>query len=210
MMQAGRQNGAAAKSISIGALGKMLLTFVLVNILLHTADCKRYELRLRGGSATSNSYSGRVEVRRAGGGWGTVCDDFFDNKDASVICFFLGYKSGMAKRGSFFGRGSGHIYMDDLRCTGNEPSLFACQYKGWGKHNCNHNEDAGVICTGKASTKSHCRWFYTSWTVSVGKKLEHLASHRPACGGSRVLDAFRVQRSGKNLRYAYHCCRLYH
>ncbi len=51
------------------------------------SGCSDYELRLVGGTS---SLQGRVEIC-LGNIWGTVCDDRWDNADASVVCGFLGY-----------------------------------------------------------------------------------------------------------------------
>ncbi|XP_030284078.1 macrophage receptor MARCO-like isoform X1 [Sparus aurata] len=86
---------------------------------------------------------GRVEVRH-NGVWGTVCDDSFDTNDGTVICRMLGY----TRASTVFQAeaGSGQIWLDDLRCTGTESSIFDCSHNGAGTHNCGHGEDVGVQC----------------------------------------------------------------
>ncbi|ROI15305.1 Deleted in malignant brain tumors 1 protein [Anabarilius grahami] len=93
-----------------------------------------------------NSCSGRVEVLY-NGTWGTVCDDDWDLSDAAVVCREMGCRNVIeAKRGVYFGQGSGQIWMDDVQCAGNESTLKNCSSNGWGVHNCSHQQDAGVIC----------------------------------------------------------------
>ncbi len=93
-----------------------------------------------------NSCSGRVEVLY-NGSWGTVCGDGWDLSQAAVVCREVGCGDVIeAMSFSYFGEGLGQIWMDDVNCTANEYALSKCEYREWGVHDCNHSEDAGVIC----------------------------------------------------------------
>ena len=93
----------------------------------------------------SGSNSGRAEIYYQGA-WGTICDDSFDNNDATVLCRMLGYTSGTYTCCAGLGAGSGTIVLDNLGCSGSETDILLCSHGGLAVHNCGHSEDVGITC----------------------------------------------------------------
>lgn len=125
------------------------------------------ELRLAGGE---NNCSGRVELK-IHDKWGTVCSNGWSMNEVSVVCQQLGCPTSIKALGwANSSAGSGYIWMDKVSCTGNESALWDCKHDGWGKHNCTHEKDAGVTCSGKACLHqaNPMHVFLIQLTVSLG------------------------------------------
>ncbi|XP_078390066.1 uncharacterized protein LOC144672007 [Cetorhinus maximus] len=157
------------------------------------------ELRLVGGGSRC---AGRVEVN-SNGTWGTVCDDSWDLRAASVVCRQLGCGSAVsAVTASHFGQGQGPIYLDEVSCSGAEAYLWSCPSAPWLQHNCGHKEDAGVVCSGhreirltggrnrcsgRLSVRDQGTWgsvCATIWNLS----LAHGVCQYLGCGNASRLD----------------------
>ena len=129
--------------------------------------CDYGDVRLVGGST---QYEGRVEVC-IDDQWGTVCDDNWDNIDATVVCKQLGYTYSESKfcclkvivviypcyldalgdiaySSAYYGSGSGPIFLTDVSCTSSKTSLLQCNSDAILPGGCSHSEDAGVKCEG--------------------------------------------------------------
>jgi len=111
---------------------------------MHRADVSVVcpSLRLIGGPGP---HEGRLEVYY-NGIWGTVCDDKFDNADANVVCYMLGYGHSGRSINNRYGAGSGRIWLDEVQCRGTETSIAECQHRTWGINDCSHSEDVSVSC----------------------------------------------------------------
>ncbi|XP_070835856.1 lysyl oxidase homolog 3B isoform X2 [Chaetodon trifascialis] len=100
-------------------------------------------VRLKGGARVGE---GRVEVLK-NNEWGTVCDDRWTLQSASVVCRELGFGSAKeALTGARMGQGLGPIYMNEVRCLGQEKSIWNCPFKNITSEDCQHMEDAAVRC----------------------------------------------------------------
>ena len=64
----------------------------------------------------------------------------------------LGYNGGQITSKSQFGQVSGDFGMDNVKCTGNEASIFDCTYIT--NDDCGGGEGLGVICSGVFEIKS--------------------------------------------------------
>merc|ERR1711962_534187 len=114
---------------------------------------------------------GRLEVWHAGQ-WGTVCDDGFDDKDATVVCRTLGWTGGSKISSSAGGYGfiellgpsvegserakllylgavgNGPVWLTSVNCAGTENNFLVCPGADtFGEMTCHHMEDVFMQCT---------------------------------------------------------------
>ena len=93
------------------------------------------------------------------GKWGTICDREWDDKDAKVVCRQLGYADGIANRTSYTTTATGPVWLDKMRCTGNETSIEKCASGGrWNVNDTactGHARDAGVQCFIDGKNRRH-------------------------------------------------------
>ena len=80
-----------------------------------------------------------------------LCMEYSNN----YILIFIFHVDVVVLRRSYFGSGSGVIYLDSVVCNGSERTLQQCTANPVGVHDCDHSEDAGVRCGGKYFCCTH-------------------------------------------------------
>ena len=68
-----------------------------------------------------------------------------------VVCRQLNFTgaSAVMRYSYYYGRGSGPVLLDNIKCTGNESYIWECSHRGWNVYHpwCeNHYDDVGVDC----------------------------------------------------------------
>ena len=109
-------------------------------------------VRLVGGSGLQE---GLVEVFYLGT-WGTVCDDGWDIREATVVCRQLGFTRATSVQHTGFSGGSEDIVLSDVRCTGSEARLVECPLLTWLPKSCSRRDSVGVQCYNQAGNHYGC------------------------------------------------------
>ncbi|NWV20910.1 DMBT1 protein, partial [Origma solitaria] len=136
---------------------------------------------------------GRVELYD-GSTWGTVCDDQWDMQDAQVVCRQLGCGQAVAALDTaHFGQGSGRIFLDDVQCRGDEPSLQMCRHNGWGIRPCMQQSHGGESLGIRGSAINKQIEIYLSTLALVSRQPQL----RLESGGDRCAGRVEVYHAGK-------------
>ena len=133
----------------------MVIVFSYVILLLHICIYNLLIIKLDDNFSLDTSArviggisnrEGRVEILYQGI-WGTICDDGWDDSDATVVCRELGFLNGTATRQAQFDPVTNPVWLSQVGCLGNESKLSHCIHTGAGNvGNCSHAQDAGVQC----------------------------------------------------------------
>ena len=129
----------------------MGVAYAWASPLLAPPPSAQEEVRLVNSNTMEGSqYKGHVEVRH-NGQWGTVCAHDWSLEDAQVVCRMAGFASVVRQDTTgYYGAGTGQVWLDHVRCSGQEATLDDCMHNLWGvvDASCSdHSMDAGVVCS---------------------------------------------------------------
>lgn len=98
--------------------------------------------------AGRNKYEGNVQVQYEGE-WGYVCGAVWNITAANVVCKQLGSTAARIK--TFEDYNVCRVWLDQVKCRGDESSIWDCSHNGLGIFQgiCSDSEYAGVVCNGE-------------------------------------------------------------
>ena len=103
-----------------------------------------------------------------------VCDDFWSENDARVVCRMLGMTGGAATIRSHFGPVRPDFGMDNVLCGGEEMDILDCPHDS--SHNCSPGEGAGVVCSKVWLVGGHRGTVYVDLLPVCGAGWDDLAA----------------------------------
>ncbi|KAH3849662.1 hypothetical protein DPMN_092065, partial [Dreissena polymorpha] len=149
--------------------------------------------------------AGRVEIM-IGNERGTICDDDWDNTDATVICRMLGYELGTAVVDAYFGHSSLKTLLTNVHCKGTKSSVISCNYSRLG--NCLQYAGAGVICNAKNELTNQSTYALTDYTC--GQRAPR-SPYQRIMGGVAATQGLYPWQAGVQMynrssyKYEHHC-----
>ena len=109
------------------------------------------------------SYFGNVDVLRYGV-TGSICDEGWDDKDATVLCRTMGFVVGYATNGTYTAEDP--MIMTSIDCSGNETSIADCKFPPFSEgHKCKKRSTrAAAVCS--MDTGMHLPFMWQEKNVS--------------------------------------------
>ncbi|XP_076153331.1 scavenger receptor cysteine-rich domain-containing protein DMBT1-like [Alosa pseudoharengus] len=133
----------------------------------------------------SHQCSGRVEMEY-GITWGKVCNTTFDWQDAEVVCRQLDCGAPVEVLGAA-AFGEGQVWSEEIQCGGNETQIHLCPTSPM-NHNCSHDRDVGLVCSGYTDA----RLANGSESCSGRVELKYLREWGTVCDASWDIRSFSV------------------
>ncbi|KAK6178449.1 hypothetical protein SNE40_013238 [Patella caerulea] len=115
-----------------------------------------------------------------GGTWGYICASGWNSRSAQVLCRMNGHWHGEGRASFSVLNGTRKIWLDDIRCNGDEMDISQCAISGWGLTTCSVGSVAEVDCSYTGDSQIRLLDGFSQWEgrveVKVGDDL-----WRPIC-----------------------------
>ena len=119
-----------------------------------TANITRYQQVIFSLFSDPQTYQLGVLQIYLNGGWGSVCDDRWTSLDSQVVCSQLNLSYPISystlpilRTLNLQSPSNSPIWLDEVRCTGDERLLIDCLSLPSGAHDCTHREDVNLMCS---------------------------------------------------------------